>query len=137
MVPGAYFGRGYIGALGDDLRIIVDSLPYLLCLIVALMCLLFQRGRLLLAALSVAAFYWVVQSHLQISLTSSTDALNAYLALSFSLPVLALYLLLLPERGIWNLRSNFLEQANRGGRRFNSLESESYTHNIFFKGGQE
>ncbi|MDC0362354.1 GGDEF domain-containing protein [Halioglobus sp.] len=104
IIPGAYFGRGHISALGDDLRIILDSLPYLLCLIVVLMSLQFQRGRLLLAAVSVAAFYWVVQSYLQTSLNRNTDALRAYLALSFALPVMALYLLLLPERGIWNLQ---------------------------------
>jgi len=104
MIPGAYFGRGQISLLGDDLRIILDSLPYLLCLGVVLMSLQFQRGRLLLAAISVAVFYWVVQSYLQTSLNRNTDALRAYLALSFALPVMALYLLLLPERGIWNLQ---------------------------------
>jgi len=104
MIPGAYFGRGQISLLDDDLRIILDSLPYLLCLGVMLMSLQFQRGRLLLAAISVAVFYWVVQSYLQTSLNRNTDALRAYLALSFALPVMALYLLLLPERGIWNLQ---------------------------------
>ena len=105
MIPGAYFGRGHISSLGDDLRIILDSLPYLLCLVAVLMSLQFQRGRLLLAAISVAAFYWVVQNCLQTSLNRNTDALQAYLALSFALPVMALYLLLLPERGIWNLQA--------------------------------
>ncbi|MCX2977533.1 GGDEF domain-containing protein [Candidatus Marimicrobium litorale] len=104
LIPGAYFGRGQISLLDDDLRIILDSLPYLLCLGVVLMSLQFQRGRLLLAAISVAVFYWVVQSYLQTSLNRNTDALRAYLALSFALPVMALYLLLLPERGIWNLQ---------------------------------
>ena len=104
MIPGAYFGRGQISLLDDDLHIILDSLPYLLCLGVMLMSLQFQRGRLLLAAISVAVFYWVVQSYLQTSLNRNTDALRAYLALSFALPVMALYLLLLPERGIWNLQ---------------------------------
>ncbi|MCP4467582.1 MAG: GGDEF domain-containing protein [Halieaceae bacterium] len=104
LIPAAYIGRGHISSLGDELRIILDSLPYLLCLIVMLMSLQFQRGRLLLAAVSVAAFYWVVQHYLQTSLNRNTDALQAYLVLSFTLPVIALYLLLLPERGIWNLQ---------------------------------
>jgi diguanylate cyclase (GGDEF)-like protein len=50
----------------------------------------------------VAAFYWSVQSYLQVSL-SQPNAWQKYLALSLALPVLTFYLLLLPERGIWNL----------------------------------
>ena len=62
----------------------------------------FNRGRLMLAALGVAVFYWAVQRYLQVSLSQS-DAWRRYLAISLTLPILTFYLLLLPERGIWNL----------------------------------
>jgi diguanylate cyclase (GGDEF)-like protein len=103
LVGAALFGRGHIERLGTELRIILDYLPYLMCLIVVLMACLFNRSRLMLAALGIAAFYWTVQERLQISLTENS-ALQAYLALSFSLPVLGLYLLLVPERGIWTVK---------------------------------
>jgi diguanylate cyclase (GGDEF)-like protein len=62
----------------------------------------FNRCRLMLASFGVAVFYWTVQEYLQVSL-SQPGALQGYLAISLTLPVLALYLLLLPERGIWNI----------------------------------
>ena len=59
----------------------------------------FNRSRLLLAAFSVGLFYWFVQGNLQVSLDDPM-ALDAYLATSLAVPVLGLYLLLLPEKGI-------------------------------------
>ncbi len=103
LIGGTLIGRAYIERLGSELRIILDYLPYLLCLIVVLMAYLFNRSRLMLAALGIATFYWAVQNHLQVSLTEDS-ALRAYLALSLTLPVMGLYLLLIPERGIWNLK---------------------------------
>jgi len=98
----ASIGRIYVDQLGEELRIILDYLPYLLGLVTTSMAYLFNRCRMMLASLGIAAFYWAVQNYLQISL-SDPNALDAYLALSLTLPVLGLYLLLLPERGIWNL----------------------------------
>jgi diguanylate cyclase (GGDEF)-like protein len=102
LIGTAYFGRDYLDLLGRDSRLILDRLPYLLCLIAVLMAYQFNRGRLLLASVGVAAFYWSVQSHLQVSL-AQPNAWQIYLALSLALPILTFYLLLLPERGIWNL----------------------------------
>jgi diguanylate cyclase (GGDEF)-like protein len=102
LISTAYFGRDYLDLLGRDSRLILDRLPYLLCLVAVLMAYQFNRGRLLLASIGVAAFYWSVQSYLQVSL-SQPNAWQKYLALSLALPVLTFYLLLLPERGIWNL----------------------------------
>ncbi len=102
LICGAYLGRAYVDQLGSDSRIILDNLPYLLCLIAALMAYQFNRCRLILASFGVAAFYWTVQKYLQVSLFQPS-AWQAYLAMSFTLPVLAFYLLLLPERGIWNI----------------------------------
>jgi diguanylate cyclase (GGDEF)-like protein len=103
LVGGAFIGRAYIGQLDDELRIILDYLPYLMCTVVVLMTYLFNRIRLMLAAIGVAAFYWTVQEYLQVSLTEE-DALRVFLSLSLTLPVLGLYLLVVPERGIWNLK---------------------------------
>ena len=51
LIGGTLIGRAYIERLGSELRIILDYLPYLLCLIVVLMAYLFNRSRLMLAAL--------------------------------------------------------------------------------------
>jgi diguanylate cyclase (GGDEF)-like protein len=103
LVGGVFISRAYIGRLDSDLRIILDYLPYLMCAVVVLMTCLFNRGRLMLAALGIAAFYWTVQEYLQVSL-AEPGALRVYVSLSLTLPVLGLYLLLIPERGIWNLK---------------------------------
>lgn len=102
LIGAAYIGRGYIDLLGSDARVILQNLPYLFCLIAVIMANLFNRGRLLLAAIGVAGFYWAVQHFMQASLLD-TNVSESYLATSFALPILTLYLLLLPERGIWNL----------------------------------
>lgn len=101
LICSAYLGRGYVDLLGRDLRVILDNLPYLLLLLALLMALQFNRVRLMLAALGVALFYWAVQEFLQVSLEQQS-AWQMYLSLSLTLPVLAFYLLLLPERGIGN-----------------------------------
>lgn len=98
----AYAGRGYINQLDNDSRVILENLPYLLCVIAVIMANQFNRGRLMLAAFGVATFYWAVQRYLQVSL-SDPDTSHRYMAISFALPILTFYLLLLPERGIWNL----------------------------------
>jgi diguanylate cyclase (GGDEF)-like protein len=97
-----YIGRPYMDDLGSDSRVILNNLAYLFCLVAVLMAYQFNRSRLMLASFGVAAFYWAVQRYLQISL-SQADAARSYLAMSLALPILTLYLLLLPERGIWNL----------------------------------
>lgn len=102
LISAAYFGRDYMDLLGRDSRVIFDKLPYLICLVAVLMAYQFNRCRLLLASFGVAVFYWSVQSFLQVSL-SQPAAWRMYLAISLALPVLAFYLMLLPEKGIWNL----------------------------------
>ena len=98
----AYWARPYIGLLSEESRIVLLNLPYLVCVVALLMAYQFKRYRLLLASCGVAVFYLLVQSHLQVSL-SDPEAGRIYLAASLALPLLAFYLLLLPERGIWNL----------------------------------
>lgn len=102
VISGAYIGRAYLDLLGSDSQVIVDNLAYLLCLVAILVAYQFNRSRIVLASFGVAVFYWAVQHYLQVNLTQS-DAWRGYLAISLALPVLTLYLLLIPERGIWNL----------------------------------
>lgn len=101
LISGAYFGSAYVDMLGSDALVILDNLAYLFCLVAVLMAYQFNRCRIMLAAFGVAVFYWAVQRYLQVSLSQPT-AWQGYLAISLALPVLAFYLLLLPERGIVN-----------------------------------
>jgi len=101
LISGAYFGSSYVDLLGSDALVILDNLAYLFCLVAVLMAYQFNRCRMMLAAFGVAVFYWAVQRYLQVSLSQPT-AWQGYLAISLALPVLAFYLLLLPERGIVN-----------------------------------
>jgi diguanylate cyclase (GGDEF)-like protein len=98
----AYWFRGSLGDLSEEARIVVNNMPYLTCMGAILMAHQFRRARLLLAALGVATLYWLIRNHLQVSL-SEPHAYQAYMGASFCLPVLSLYLFLLPERGIWNI----------------------------------
>ena len=102
LVSAAYLARPYIDQLGSESRILLANLPYLLCVVAVLMAYQFNRCRLMLASFGVAVFYWVVQTHLQVSL-DQPDATHTYLAISLALPVLGFYLLLQPEKGVWNL----------------------------------
>lgn len=103
LVAAAYFARDWVGTLGAEARAVVDNLPYVLCAISVLMSYQFNRLRLLLAAVGVAAYYWAVQTYLQVSLVDEV-ARQAYLGMSLCVPVMVLYLLLIPERGVWNLQ---------------------------------
>lgn len=102
LVVAAYFSRDWVSSLGTESRAVIDNLPYVLCAIAVLMSFQFNRLRLLLAAAGVAAFYWVVQTRLQVSL-GQAEARDAYLALSLALPLQVLFLLLVPERGARSL----------------------------------
>ncbi|MDZ7782766.1 MAG: GGDEF domain-containing protein [Halioglobus sp.] len=101
LVGTAFLSRSFVASVGDDAQVIASNLPYLLCLLSAVMAYQFNRCRFLLAALGVAVFYWSVQGELQISLSDHAAA-RMYLSLSLALPVLSLYLFLLPERGVLN-----------------------------------
>ena len=98
----AYWSREHLGELSEDIRIVVIYMPYLACIAVIFTAHQFNRCRLFLAALGVAALYWLLRTRLQVSL-SDADAARAYMGASICLPVLSVYLLLIPERGIWNI----------------------------------
>jgi diguanylate cyclase (GGDEF)-like protein len=88
-----------VDQLGPESRIILNSFPYLTCAVCVAMAYQFSRGRLLLASVGVAALYWLIQTHLQVSL-DNPDAAHLFLVASLALPLLTLYLLLIPERGV-------------------------------------
>lgn len=95
----AYWGRDSADDLGREAQVLLAYLPYLLCVLAAAMAYQFNRGRLILAAVGVAGFYWLVQTHLQDSLAAPGVA-RIYLGLTLALPVLGFYLFVLKERGV-------------------------------------
>ncbi|MCB1696410.1 MAG: GGDEF domain-containing protein [Pseudomonadales bacterium] len=108
LVPVAIIGaalwlRIYIDNLGTETRVVLTYLPYLLCLTALFLAYQFNRCRLMLATLGLGVFYWLLQSQLQVSL-SQPEAARLYLATSLAVPLLCLYLLLVPETGIWHLQ---------------------------------
>lgn len=102
VIAAAFFSRDWVGGLGTEARAVVDNLPYVLCAIAVLMSYQFNRLRLLIASAAVAVFYWAVQTYLQTSLVEEA-AERVYLGLSLAVPASVLYLLLVPEKGVWNL----------------------------------
>ncbi len=81
--------------------IILNSFPYLICAVCAVLAYLFGRGRLLMASAGVATLYWLIQNYLQVSL-GNPDAARLFLVASLAAPLLTLYLLSIPERGIFS-----------------------------------
>lgn len=98
----AYFFREYLGELSQEMQILISNMPYLTCIAAVLMAIQFRRVRMLLAAVAVAAAYWLIQNQLQVSL-SDPHARGVFVGVCLSLPILALFLFVVPERGIWNI----------------------------------
>lgn len=101
IVGGGLLARNYLDQLGGEARVIIANLPYLVVVACAVMAYQFRRLRLLLAALGTASLFWLIQGHLQVSL-DNPDAGRLFLVASLAVPLLCLYLLLLPERGLLN-----------------------------------
>ena len=89
---------------GEEWQLLLGNLPYLLCAVALFLAYQFNRGRLLFASIAVAVFYWLVQQHLQVSLAEA-QAARVFFVLSLAVPLGALYLLLIPERGVANLHA--------------------------------
>ena len=102
LIGAALWLRPFVDNLGAETRVVLNYLPYLLCAAALFLAYQFNRCRLMLATLAVGVFFWLLQSRLQVSL-SQPDAGRLYLAVSLGLPLLCLFLLLMPETGIWNL----------------------------------
>ncbi|MDH4041520.1 MAG: GGDEF domain-containing protein [Gammaproteobacteria bacterium] len=103
LVGAALWLRVFIDNLGTETRVVLTYLPYLLCATALFLAYQFNRCRPLLATLGLGVFYWLVQNQLQVSL-SQPEAGRLYLAVSLGVPMLCLYLLLVPETGILNLQ---------------------------------
>jgi diguanylate cyclase (GGDEF)-like protein len=103
LIGAALWLRVFIDNLGVEARVVLTYLPYLLCAAALFLAYQFNRCRLLLAMLGLGVFYWLLQNQLQVSL-SQPEAGRLYLAVSLGVPLLCLYLLLVPETGIWNLQ---------------------------------
>ncbi|PLW70451.1 GGDEF domain-containing protein [Pseudohalioglobus lutimaris] len=101
IVGAALIAREYMPDLGGDARVILVNLPYLIAVGCVVMAYQFRRLRLMLATLGITALYWLIQTHLQVSL-AQPDAARLFLVASLALPLLSLYLLLIPERGMFN-----------------------------------
>lgn len=106
VVPGillaaAFWGRPYLSALsGEDLKLI-GLVPYLLALVCVVLARQFNRSRFLLLAVITAGAFWLIQTRLQVSLLDS-QARRLYASLCLELPLVVMFLLLVPERGLVN-----------------------------------
>jgi diguanylate cyclase (GGDEF)-like protein len=103
LIGAALWLRPFVDNLGAETRVVLNYLPYLLCAAALFLAYQFNRCRLMLATLALGVFYWLLQSRLQVSL-SQPDAGRLYLSVSLGLPLLCMFLLLMPETGIWNLQ---------------------------------
>lgn len=110
LICGGLWLRVFIENLGIETQVVLTYLPYLLCVTALFLAYQFNRCRLMLATVGMGFFYWLVQSQLQVSL-SQPDAARLYLAASLGVPLLCLYLLLVPETGIWNLQGLIVSLA--------------------------
>jgi diguanylate cyclase (GGDEF)-like protein len=97
----ALFARDLISRLSGEQLTLARYLPYLLSGVVIVMAYQFNRSRFLLLAAFSAGSFWVIRTHLQVSLTEPAVA-RVYAALALVWPLSMLLLLVVPERGIFN-----------------------------------
>jgi len=101
LLAGAVWARPYGSLLSPEELTLAGYMPYLLGILVIALAYQFNRGRFVLLALVNLACFWLVQSRLQVSLADA-GAKEIYLALASGAPLLFLFLLLVPERGVFN-----------------------------------
>jgi diguanylate cyclase (GGDEF)-like protein len=97
----ALLARDLISRLSGEQLTLARYLPYLLSGVVIIMAYQFNRCRFLLLAAFSAGSFWVVRTHLQVSLTEP-EAARIYATLALAWPLSMLLLLAVPERGIFN-----------------------------------
>ena len=91
-----------VGLLDSIYLTLFGLLPYLLLTLSLGLAHYFNRSRSFSAAIVLAITYWLIQTHLQTSL-SEASALYLYTAISLLAPLAMLILIALPERGLWNV----------------------------------
>jgi diguanylate cyclase (GGDEF)-like protein len=99
LVVVALWGQGYLQRSGSNLAVTLSIFPYFLAALSLFVAYQFGQSRAFVAALAIAAAYWVVQQQLQVSLAQEAAA-AAYLGLCVAVPVCALFICLVPERGL-------------------------------------
>lgn len=80
---------------------LLNWLPYITLGIASFLCAYYNRSRLLTLSLIFIITYYLIQYGLQVSLTEPR-ALFIYTSINLALPLSALLLLILPERGLFN-----------------------------------
>lgn len=81
---------------------LLGLLPYGVFALVLGLAHYFNRSRFFSAALLMSVSFWFIQTYLQNSLIDSTN-FHLFLAMSLLLPLALLFLIILPERGLWNI----------------------------------
>jgi diguanylate cyclase (GGDEF)-like protein len=81
---------------------LISLTPYPIFAITLMLAHFFNRSRYFYTALMLAVIYWLIQQHLQTSLTEPA-ALSLYSAISIMAPLALLSFTVLPERGLWNI----------------------------------
>lgn len=101
LATGAWLSREHLFLLKPAYRPLLDWLPYAsICLAMSL-CFFYNRARQFTLALALLAAYWLIDTQLQ-SRLAEPKPLFVYSMLVLALPLTALLLLLLPERGLRN-----------------------------------
>ena len=95
------WARPWAVGLNGEQQTFLGYLPYLLAVIIGVLGYQFNRVRFVLLALLTGVCFWLIQTRLQVSLMD-LEARNMYAAISFGLPLGILFLLAVPERGVWN-----------------------------------
>ncbi|MGV6807229.1 MAG: hypothetical protein ACWA5K_04940, partial [bacterium] len=103
---GALALRPQVGTLDTEQISLIYQLPWLLCAAAVALSVVLNSTRDLLLSLMVALFYWIIQSHLQVSLSEPASR-QVFTALSILFPVVLASLILLPELPLRH-RSNLL-----------------------------
>jgi diguanylate cyclase (GGDEF)-like protein len=101
LLLGAIWARPYGSLLSPEELTLAGYMPYLLGMLVIALAYQFNRSRFVLLALVSLGCFWLIQSRLQVSLAEAGTK-EIYLELASGAPLLFLFLLLVPERGVLN-----------------------------------
>ncbi len=101
LLVAALYIRPYVAQLSQEQQTLLYYTPWFLGSISIALAIQFNRSRLLLLSALTLASYFLVQNQLQSSL-SNADTQYFYLAFAMALPLAALWLLMVPERGLRN-----------------------------------
>lgn len=100
-IAAALLLRPYVAQLSQEQQVVLSYAPWFLGFISIALAIQFNRSRLLLLSVLTLVSYFLVQNQLQSSL-SNTGTQYYYLTFAMALPLAALWLLMVPERGLRN-----------------------------------